>query len=163
MRPRNERGNKELKWNTDDLKKYVEAKEYIDTVIIPLETFHMSHEGNFEKDAFQKEVLTIYTNEIEKELSGRVLLAPNYTYIKSDNLNEETIRLNQWVTDIKTQPFTYIFAITFDNQWKKVEKDLSCELLWLPGMKPSNIKSKEAVSLIRSQVEQISELIRSYW
>ncbi|MEI3604742.1 DUF2487 family protein [Pseudogracilibacillus sp. SE30717A] len=152
-----------MKWITDDLKKYVQAKEYIDTLIIPLETFHMSQEASFEKDAFQKEVLSIYTNEIEKELSGRVLLSPTYSYLKKANLEQEAERLNQWINDIKEQPFTLIFAITLDNQWKKIEKNLDCELLWLPAMKPSNIKSEEAVKLIRSQVEQISELIRSYW
>ena len=152
-----------MKWYSEDLIKYVQAKEYIDTLIIPLEAFHLSQESNLEKDAFHREVLGIYTNEIEKELSGRVLLAPTYTYLKSSNLDNEVIRLNSWIEDVKTQPFTSIFVVTFDNAWKKVEKDLDCNLLWLPGMKPGNIKSEDAVKLIRSQVEQISELIRSYW
>lgn len=152
-----------MKWFSEDLTKYVQAKEYIDTLIIPLEAFHLSQESNLEKDAFHREVLGIYTNEIEKELSGRVLLAPTYAYLKSSNLDNEVARLNSWIEDVKTQPFTSIFVITFDNAWKKVEKDLDCHLLWLPGMKPGNIKSEDAVKLIRSQVEQISELIRSYW
>ena len=152
-----------MKWYSEDLIKYVQAKEYIDTLIIPLEAFHLSQESNLEKDAFHREVLGIYTNEIEKELSGRVLLAPTYTYLKSSNLDNEVIRLNSWIEDVKTQPFTSIFVVTLDNAWKKVEKDLDCHLLWLPGMKPGNIKSEDAVKLIRSQVEQISELIRSYW
>lgn len=152
-----------MKWYSEDLIKYVQAKEYIDTLIIPLEAFHLSQESNLEKDAFHREVLGIYTNEIEKELSGRVLLAPTYAYLKSSNLDNEVARLNSWIKDVKTQPFTSIFVITFDNAWKKVEKDLDCHLLWLPGMKPGNIKSEDAVKLIRSQVEQISELIRSYW
>jgi len=152
-----------VKWLSEDLNKYVQAKEYIDTLIIPLETFHLSQEADLEKDAFLREVLGIYTNEIEKELSGRVLLAPAYTYLKSSDLKNEAERLNAWIYDSKSQPFASIFAVTFDNGWKKVEKHLDCDLLWLPGMKRGNIHSDESVRLIRSQVEQISELIRSYW
>ncbi len=152
-----------MKWLSEDLKKYVQAKEYVDTLIIPLEAFHLSQETSLENDAFHREVLSIYTNEIEKELSGRVLLAPTYAYLKSSNLDHEVNRINSWIEDVKTQPFTSIFVITFDNAWKKVEKNLDCNLLWLPGMKPGNINSEDAVKLIRSQVEQISELIRSYW
>ena len=152
-----------MKWFSEDLKKYVQAKEYIDTVIIPLEAFHLSQESHLEKDAFQREVLSIYMNEIEKELSGRILLTPSYSYLKTSNLENEVERLNTWIQDIKTQPFQTIFVMTFDNAWKKVEKDIDCNLLWMPGMKSGNIKSTEAIQIIRSQVEQISELIRSYW
>lgn len=152
-----------MRWFSEDLKKYVQAKEYVDTLIIPLESFHLSQEASLAKDSFQREVLTVYTNEIEKELSGRVLLAPAYSYLKSTNLENEVERLNKWIQDVEIQPFKTIFAMTFDTAWKKVEKDIDCNLLWLPGMNPGNIKSEEIVKLIRSQVEQISELIRSYW
>lgn len=152
-----------MRWFNDDLNKYVQAKEYIDTVIIPLQAFQLSTEANFEKDAFLQEILMIYVNEIEKELSGRIMLIPPYTYLKSKDLDPEVKRLNAWIEDIRTQPFKTIFAITFDNTWKKNEKDMDCQLLWLPGMKAGNIKSEESIKLIRSQVEQISELIRSYW
>jgi len=152
-----------VKWFSEDLKKYVQAKEYIDTIIIPLEAFHLSQESHLEKDAFHREVLSIYTNEIEKELSGRVLLAPAYSYLKSNDLADEVERLNTWIKDITTQPFQTIFVVTFDSTWKKVEKDLDCNLLWMPGVQTGNIKSKEVMQFIRSQVEQISELIRSYW
>src|SRR5699024_10005273 len=85
----------DVKWTSDDLSKYVQAKEYIDTAIVPLVGFQMNAENEMNKDAFQREVLSIYTNEIEKELSGRLLLAPNYNYIKTKDLSEEVTRLNK--------------------------------------------------------------------
>ena len=152
-----------MKWYREDLKEYLQVKEYIDTIIIPLNAFQFSQESSLEKDAFHWEVLSIYTNEIEKELSGRLLLTPPYSYLKTNHVENEIERLNAWISDVKTQPFEHVFLLTLDNAWKKVEKELNANLLWLPGMKPVNMKSEETVQLIRAQVEQISELIRSYW
>lgn len=152
-----------MKWINEDLKKYVQAKEYIDTAIIPLQAFQLSEDSTLEKDAFHNEVLSIYVQEIEKELSGRILLTPPYHYLKFANMESEIVRLNEWIQNIEEQPFKTTFVITFDNSWKKVEKDLQCNLLWLPGIKTGSIKSEETIKFIRSQVEQISELIRSYW
>ena len=152
-----------MRWFSEDIKKYIPAKEYIDTIIIPLQAFQLSEDSSLEKDAFQREVLSIYAQEIEKELSGRIMLTPTYNYLKFTNMESEMNRLNEWIENIETQPFKTIFVMTFDNSWKKVEKDLNCNLLWLPGIKSGNIKSEETILVIRNQVEQISELIRSYW
>lgn len=152
-----------MKWYKDDIQKYLTAKEYIDTAIIPLQAFHLSDDNNVEQDAFKQEVLQIYAKEIEKELSGRVLLTPTYHYLKSADLSMEMNRLKDWISDIEKQPFKEIFIFTFDTAWKKLEKELPCNLIWFPGMKTGNIRSEEANKLIRNQVEQISELIRSYW
>lgn len=152
-----------MRWFSEDLKKYVQAKEYIDTVIIPLQAFHLSQETTLETDAFQREVLSIYAQEVEKELSGRIMLTPTYNYLKFASLDQEVYRLNEWISHLEQQPFKLIFALTFDNGWKKIEREMNCNLLWLPGMKSGNMKSEETLKVIRSQVEQISELIRSYW
>lgn len=152
-----------MKWTPEDLQKYVQAKEYIDTAIIPVLGFQMNDEKKLEKEAFQREVLSIYTNEIEKELSGRLLLTPPYNYVKSNDMSGELNRLNDWIDHIKEQPFTSVFILTFDNQWKKIEKDLNAELLWFPSVQTGDIKSEETIRMIRNQVDQISELIRTYW
>lgn len=152
-----------MKWTPEDLQKYVQAKEYIDTAIIPVLGFQMNDEKKLEKEAYQREVLSIYTNEIEKELSGRLLLTPPYNYVKSDDMTKELERLNNWIDHIKEQPFTSVFILTFDNQWKKIEKNLNAELLWFPSVQTGDIKSEESIRMIRNQVDQISELIRTFW
>lgn len=152
-----------MKWVKNDIEKYVEAKEYVDTVVIPIQSFQLSDDTQLVKDTFAGEVLSIYANEIEKELSGRVLLTPAYTYNKTTDLEIEVQRLNNWIKDIKEQPFKHVFLLTLDMNFKKVEKDLDGNLLWFPGLQPTDLQSQEAVQMIRSQIEQISELIRSYW
>ncbi|RKQ37652.1 YpiF family protein [Oceanobacillus halophilus] len=152
-----------MKWRSKDLKQYLQAKEYIDTIMVPLVPFHLSNEQDMEKDSFRNEVLTVFSNEMEKELSGRMMLMPVYNYIKSTDMNVEKDRLNDWVEDIKVQPFKHIFFITFDSKWRKLEQELDGTLIWLPTVQTGDILSKELQSMIREQVKEITEFIRSYW
>ena len=152
-----------MRWLKDDVEKYVEAKEYVDTIVIPIQSFQLAEDGHLVKDTFAGEVLAIYANEIEKELSGRLMLMPTYTYNKSSDIEREVARLNEWIADIKEQPFEHIFLLTLDLHLKKSEKELDGNLLWFPGLQPTDLQSQEAVQMIRSQIEQISELIRAYW
>ncbi|OZU90121.1 hypothetical protein CIL03_02980 [Virgibacillus indicus] len=150
-------------WKKEDINKYVQAKEYIDTIIIPLIPFQLSQDNDLEKNAFQSEVLTVFSGEIERELTGRVMLIPTYTYLKSADKESEAARLNGWVEDAEKQPFNHTFFVTFDSSWKKHEQALNGTLLWLPGLQTGDLHSKEMHAIIRDQVEQISELVRSYW
>ncbi|SES80407.1 Protein of unknown function [Oceanobacillus limi] len=152
-----------MKWNEQDIEKYLSAKEYIDTVIFPLIPFELSQDSTAGKNAFASEVLAIFSSEIEKELTGRVLLIPGYNYLKSTDKEQEVERINNWVNDIKQQPFQHIFFLSFDSTWKKLENTLDGNFLWLPGFQSGDVHSEEMQVLIREQVKQIVELIRSYW
>ncbi|MGM8211610.1 DUF2487 family protein [Virgibacillus sp. W0430] len=151
-----------MKWNANDLEQYIKAKEYIDTVLFPLIPFHFSNDSRLGKNAMQSESLLLFTNEIEKELSGRVLLAPGYNYLKNDQLDKEAARLNLWVEDAQRQPFKHVLFITFDPVWRKYENELNGQLIWIPGIQ-GNLHSKEMATIIRGQAEEIGELIHSLW
>lgn len=155
--------NKIMKWIEADLEKYIQAKEYVDTILIPLLPFQLSQDADMSRMAFQCEVQSIFVNELEKDLTGRVLLTPSYYYNKKAEKSIESNRINSWVEDALTQPFKHVFLITFDASWKKVEKELDGNLLWLPNNHSVGIHTKEMVTIIRDQVNEVGELIRSYW
>lgn len=152
-----------MKWKKSDLLQYVQAKEYIDTILLPLVPMQLSNDEEGDKYSTQAEVMAILVNGIEKELTGRTMLLPNYHYLKSSNIAKEVQRLNEWVEDIRQQPFNHITYITFDSQWKKEEEDLIGNLLWMPAVQAGEIHSKEMQRIIRDQVGQTVELIQSYW
>lgn len=151
-----------MRWNAADLEKYLDAKEYIDTLIIPLQKFQITNETKLIEEAFQREILSLFSYEIEKVLSGRVLLTPEFNYL-SDQLDSEIDRLNSWVEEIVNQPFKTIIFLTFDSNWNKHSNDLNGHLLWIPAMQTGDLHSPEMKTLIKGQVEQIIELIQSYW
>ncbi|WP_077326673.1 DUF2487 family protein [Virgibacillus siamensis] len=152
-----------MRWKKDELEQYLSAKEYIDTMIIPLLPFQLSQDSDVTKDAFQREVLEAFSTELEQELTGRVILTPTYNYLKTADKQSEIDRINTWTEDMNSQPVNHVFFTTFDSSWKKVEQAVPGTLLWIPGITDGEIDSKEMQRLIRSQVEQVSELIRTYW
>ncbi|MHA6251108.1 YpiF family protein [Oceanobacillus sp. CAU 1775] len=150
-----------MKWNSEALDKYVQAKEYVDTILLPLIPFQFGDDEVSSKTAFQNEVINIFSNEIERELSGRIMVAPNYYYLK--DATDEKDRINAWIEDMQKQPFEHIILLTFDANWKKVEKDLQGTVLWLPAVQSGDINSKEMQSMLRDQISQVSDMIRSFW
>lgn len=152
-----------MKWNKSDMSTYIKAKEYIDTVIVPVIPFQTSKDEELIKDAHAQEVMTFFVHHLEKELSGRIMLAPSYVYLKSSELDEEIKRINAWVDDIQSQPFQHIFFITYDPKWKKYEKEMKGNLLWLPALQSEEIDVTEPRGIIHEQVNQVVELIRSFW
>lgn len=152
-----------MKWTKADMEKYKDAKEFVDTLLIPLTPFNIGEDASLEKDSFQQEVLHVYVNEIEHQLAGRVLLIPPYMYLKSVDKEAEVIRLVQFLEEAQKQSFKHVFYITFDASWRKYEATLQGNVLWVPSIQTGDLRSKEVQSLIKDQVQQLSELIRSYW
>jgi len=152
-----------MKWKKADIEKYIQAKEYIDTALLPLLPFSLANDEDAKKNSFQSELLTIIVNEMEKEITGRILLLPNYYYVKGSDRTIETERLNTWTAEAGKQGLENIFYITFDSTWKKSEKQLEGNLIWLPAIQSEDNLSKEMEPVIRDQKEQMIELIRSYW
>jgi hypothetical protein len=152
-----------MQWTKKDMELYLGSKEYIDTAIIPIIAFQMSQEANIGKSTSKRELISIFATEIEKELSGRVLLLPNYYYLEYGDKSEEAKRLNSWTGEVQSQPFKHVFILTFDAGWKRHEKDLVANLLWLPGFQVENPNSEEMRNMVRGQVADVVELLRSYW
>ncbi|GAA0481028.1 YpiF family protein [Salinibacillus aidingensis] len=153
-----------MKWKKQDIQQYVKSKEYIDTAIIPLVPFSLDRsDEELASLTYQNEVMELFSDRLEKEYKGRVFRLPSYTYIKSSTLEQETERLNLFYEEISKQPFKYVFWLTFDSRWKKYEKGLEGHLLWVPVMKEGDLNNEETQKLLLDQLEQVTDLIKSYW
>lgn len=156
------RGVLKMKWTRQDLKSYIQAKAYVDTVLVPL--IPVSFE-KMDEDmiaiAFQKEVLDIMVLELEKEFKGRILALPPYIYESIDQ--DEVRRLNRFTEKMDKLPFRHIFYISFDQGWKVKEKDLDGTLIWIPVAKDGDIHAKVTQNMVKDHIQQIRDLIKNYW
>ncbi|MFD1065238.1 DUF2487 family protein [Oceanobacillus locisalsi] len=152
-----------MKWTSVDLQKYEQAKEYVDTVIVPLAPFQIGALDASAKQADQYDVLTLLSRELEKELMGRIMLTPIYTYMNTAEKSEEAERLNKWSSHLKEQPFNHILYISFDPAWRKVADSLDGEFIWLPSIPLKDADSGAVKGLIRDQTMQTAELVKSFW
>ncbi|UOQ42721.1 YpiF family protein [Halobacillus salinarum] len=151
-----------MQWTKNDISNYLPEKPYIDTVLIPLIAFDPSADERMIKHGFQRELNQVFTSLMEREFKGRLFLAPEYNYLDGFS-KKEVSRLNEWVSRFNKQPFQYIFLFTFDAKWKKHERELEADLIWIPGLSDGDIQSSETQSFVKEQVPLISELIQGYW
>jgi|SRR5690625_706128 len=151
-----------MKWTSKHIKQYSEAQEYVDTIILPLVPFTFLGEESGKK-ALQNEVMSIFVNEIEQKLTGRLIQFPHYLYLPSKELEHEVERVNEWIDQNKNEFLEHIILLTFDSTWKKVEQDLKGSLLWVPAMYSGDIHSKEVSQMINDQINELIQLIQSYW
>ncbi|WP_163526223.1 DUF2487 family protein [Halobacillus ihumii] len=151
-----------MQWTKQDTKQYLPEKQYVDTVLIPLIPFDPASEQKMIQEAFQRELIQIFTNLIEKEYRGRIFLSPEYHYLTNQH-EEEITRVNKWIEHFQQQPFEHIFLFTLDPKWKRYESRLIGHLLWIPGKADGDLQSTETQSFVKEQVKQVNELIQAYW
>ncbi|QHE52510.1 YpiF family protein [Pontibacillus sp. HMF3514] len=153
-----------MKWNYNDMDMYVQAKEYVDTFLVPFVPFSFSRSDEDTKRlALHAELMDIFVNEIEKQYKGRIFLAPSYSYLLDGDYSEEIPKLNGLVEHAQANGFKHILFLTFDNKWKKRESKLHGNLIWVPAGQTHDLQSKESQNMIRTQIDQVMELITTYW
>ncbi|CAH0266454.1 MULTISPECIES: YpiF family protein [Peribacillus] len=148
-----------MKWTAKDLDMYMQSKEYVDTVLIPL--VPLSFKGQMKQTGSMNEFLTILSLEIEKQMKGRILLLPTFHYI-SDEM-DKVERLKRWANEVKENGFEHVFFLTSDFEWKKEERELENNLVWIPAIPLDGLEIEQAREMINQQVLQILDIFSYNW
>jgi hypothetical protein len=150
-----------LKWVPKDIETYTKAKEYVDTAIIPLYSVLFGEE--MKQSAAAAEFITLLTNLLERQFTGRTVLFPPFTYLKNES-NEKVINeLINWENSIVKNEFKHIFHITSDSDWKLNESKLIGSVIWIPALPLETMEDSQKVTLIDSQVKQLLNLFSQKW
>lgn len=148
-----------MKWTAKDLDMYMQSKEYVDTVLIPL--VPLSFKGQMKQTGSMNEFLTILSLEIEKQMKGRILLLPTFHYL-SDEM-DKVERLKRWANEVKENDFEHVFFLTSDFEWKKEERELENNLVWIPAIPLEGLEIEQAREMINQQVLQILDIFSYNW
>ncbi|MBT2602280.1 YpiF family protein [Bacillus sp. ISL-53] len=148
-----------MKWTAKDLDMYMQSKEYVDTVLIPL--VPLSFKGQMKQTGSMNEFLTILSLEIEKQMKGRILLLPTFHYL-SDEM-DKVERLKRWANEVKENNFEHVFFLTSDFEWKKEERELENNLVWIPAIPLEGLEIEQAREMINQQVLQILNIFSYNW
>ncbi|MFF2449961.1 YpiF family protein [Neobacillus sp. NPDC058068] len=150
-----------MKWIPQDIETYLNAKEYVDTAIIPI--YSISFEGEMKQSASASEFISLLTNQIERQFTGRLLLFPPFTYLKNENSEKVLNDLLTWEENIIKGDFKHIYYITSDIEWKAHEEKLGGSLIWLPSLLLEQMSESQKVEMINSQVKQLLSLFTQKW
>ncbi len=80
-------GGRNLKWIVKDVEQFEQAREYVDTGVIPLLSISAAKEMKMVVE--QGEFIELLSTELEREYKGRVLLLPAFTYLVESQKNEK--------------------------------------------------------------------------
>ncbi|WP_088069191.1 DUF2487 family protein [Gottfriedia luciferensis] len=148
-----------MKWTTNELNQVIENLEYIDTIIVPLCPV------SFKKEkidlAEQREDLIILTSEIERTYKGRVVIAPEYTYLPEEINKIE--RLKTWYNEFKGSGLKHIFYLTCDFEWKQYENEMEESLIWLPTLNINSLDESSQRVIVEKQLSHVNALFSKRW
>lgn len=150
-----------MKWIQKDMEMFVKAREYVDTVVIPL--YPVSFGDDVKQSANMTEFINLLTTQLERQFKGRLLLLPGYTYFKKHESDKLVNDLNQWENTLRAEQFKHIFYVTSDSDWKLREQQLTGSLIWLPALPLGIMDEKNKNSLIEDQVKQLLNLFVNRW
>lgn len=150
-----------MRWNTQSLSSYAEAREYVDTAITPLVPINFQNE--IKPAAEQGEYIQLLAEGIEKQFAGRIMLVPPYTYIQTGSLDSQSEGLKKWDEHLTEAGFVNRFYLTCDAVWRALSVDEGAEVIWMPSISLSSMESKQMKSVIQQQIDQVVPLITNYW
>jgi hypothetical protein len=150
-----------MKWTPQDIETYLNAKEYVDTAVVPL--LAVSVGGEMKQSAAGTEFITLLSGHLERQFTGRLLLLPPFTYLKS-NYGENTIKdLREWEANLAKEEFKHIFYLTSELDWRTQEGGLTGTVIWLPSIPLEHMNDSQKMAVVDSQVKQLLELFTQKW
>lgn len=144
-----------MKWDPVDIDLFVQTKEYVDTAVVPLLPLSI---GENMKTIASKGVFTnIISQELERQMKGRIMLLPPFTYFEKIDDDSDN-RIKKWENIIK-QHFRHVVFLTCDERWQKAGNPF----IWFPSIPLEHMDQDLKRKLIQEQIEQIMNILLQYW
>lgn len=148
-----------MKYQTADIEMFQRSREYVDTVIIPLNA--ITFEKGVNQAVASYEYLSLLTYELERELKGRIFLAHPVPYVKESGQESKSAILNQWREFYRNAGFLHIRFLTTDSKWTSLAE--SEDILWFPSMQTDKMPEEAIKQVLGDHTAQITELLRDAW
>ena len=146
-----------MNWNAKDMDTYLQQKEYIDTLLVPLLPIATSPE-NMKSSSSSTEFLMHLSTFIEAQFKGRMMLLPPFTYTQSTDLQ---VMGKTLAKDLELMGFKHVFYLTTDRDWTDV--DVTGELIWLPSIPLESMDKQLRTSIIEDQLRQVLPTLTKKW
>ncbi|WP_087990524.1 YpiF family protein [Bacillus vallismortis] len=145
-----------MRWRITDAKDYLQAKDYIDTAVIPLINIKVG--GHFKMAAEKGEFTQLLSEELERQLKGRVYLLPPYTYV---DRNEKTVHGLQDLREELKSEFPHVVLLTSDENWKN-EHALG-EIIVTPSIPLEHLNDSLKRKILDERTAEILNVLLQLW
>ncbi|MHA6486161.1 YpiF family protein [Bacillus cabrialesii] len=145
-----------MRWRITDAKDYLQAKDYIDTAVIPLINIKVG--GHFKMAAEKGEFTQLLSEELERQLKGRVYLLPPYTYV---DRNEKTVHGLQDLREELRSEFPHVVLLTSDENWKN--EDSLGEIIVTPFVPLEHLNDSLKRKILDERTAEILNVLLQLW
>ncbi|WP_297990743.1 YpiF family protein [Anoxybacillus sp.] len=140
-----------MKWTAKDVDMYEQAKEYVDTALIPCIPIGST---NMKAFAEMGEHTLLIANDVERQFKGRVMLFPPLTYFVHEHVPS---RVREWTNMLKTLGFQHICFLTS-------HADVADEtFVYVPALPLEHVDESYKQKIVRQQVEQVMDVLVTKW
>jgi len=150
-----------MKWIPQEVETYLNAKEYVDTAVIPVYSLSFGEEMKQSAAAF--EFISLLTGYLERQFTGRILLFPPFTYLKGDSMENVMSELLKWEENVLQSEFKHIFYITSELDLRMYETRIGGSLIWLPTLPLGNMIEPQKIEIVESQSKQLLSIFTQKW
>lgn len=150
-----------MKWVSADMEMYMKAREFVDTVVVPL--IPMTLKGDIIPTVEMGEFISILASELEREYKGRLIVLPAFTYLKDEDPSTLINRVNLWNNTFLEDGIKNVVLLTSDTDWKLNEKDIQATLLWVPSISFKDLDKKYIEQMVKSQMKSIHTIVINLW
>lgn len=149
-----------MKWIPADIEKFEKSLEYVDTAVVPL--LPISVNDDMKETAGMTEFTVLLTNLLERQLQGRILLVPGFTYLRNSRTDALNL-LKKLESEFLASKFKHVFFVTSDSDWKQLEDQLNGTLLWFPTIPLQHLDDHTKQSVMEDQIRQLMNLFIQKW
>ncbi|WOV89094.1 DUF2487 family protein [Sporosarcina oncorhynchi] len=146
-----------MNWTGKDMNTYLQQKEYIDTLVIPLVKVETNMD-NIKTSASSTEFVMHLASLIETQFKGRMMFVPPVVYTsKTDRANMAQTTLQEF----NDTSFKHVFYLTTDHAWSEIE--LGGQVIWMPSIPLESMEVSLRQSILEDQLRQILPKFTEQW
>ena len=150
-----------MRWKVKEIDTFLQAREYVDTALIPL--IPISFKEEIKSTVAMGEFITIISDELERQFTGRVIQLPAFTYLKTEDKSSKEEKLRSWCKQLEEDGIKHIILLSSDYEWKSSEEDIEKRLIWLPTLPLESMDAKYQVQVIGDQIKQLIPILTDKW
>jgi len=150
-----------MKWILKDIDVLLQSKDYVDTAFVPL--IPVAFRDRMKHSVSMGEYTTTLLYEMERQLHGRTIVVPSFTYLMDEPMEQRLTRLEQWTRKLTDAQFNHVFFITSDGDWKQEEDKLDAVLIWLPVIPLEHMDDQYKRDIVSEQTKQLLQIVTKKW
>lgn len=144
-----------MRWENDTIDQYLAAREYIDTLIMPIIKIDLSE--NLREAVYMSSLISNFALQLEEQIKGRVLLVPGFTY--AGEITENVIGLLNGLSEqAKLAGFKNVVFLTQNNEWEQRQNELDGAILKLDVEAPK----ENELPHYKMNVDEIRQIAERY-